>query len=471
MKGQPQQRLLPGALQPITARSISRPQQRVRTAVQSEERAAWALTITHRAAPPMASLGRARGSIARLNRAGEKASNGMALRYPRELLSEVLHGSLDDERPLAALLDVVFFASLSVVEGTIVRVAVVHHERGAAGLAEVRDSSPPEGYPEEPDPELAWDVTPLVPRPLDVGTLAKLSCGMEYGAQVVVIGGDEDHLRIEGIARRRKWTNGGDVVRIAAPRPGVLVFEMGFAEVLRFEAGERSTPALNVFGLDGPIRTAVGAIVGETGSGANFYTFTESALRDLIRRMRATGAGGIFALYAKEPDEALLSSMKLRRMSTAALAERIAEEKAKRLRAIWVPTEGRGADEVLTEHSARQRAADEARDRLDAAIEDVARMSAIDGAVIGGPGLAVYGAGIVLPSGEHGQVLRALDVEMNRTVPYPAHNRGARHRAAFHFAFTNPGAVAFVVSEDGPVSCVLRRDENVVLVQVHVPDT
>lgn len=48
---------------------------------------------------------------------------------------------------------------------------------------------------------------------------------------------------------------------------------------------------------------------------------------------------------------------------------------------------------------------------------------------------------------------------------------GARHAAAFLFAYVNPGALALVVSEDGPVHCALKIDHRVVVWPVYVPET
>jgi hypothetical protein len=58
------------------------------------------------------------------------------LRYPRNLLEEAW-GEVPET--LAALVDVVYFASQLREEGDVVRLAVAYHEGGAEGLASVRD--------------------------------------------------------------------------------------------------------------------------------------------------------------------------------------------------------------------------------------------------------------------------------------------------------------------------------------------
>jgi DNA integrity scanning protein DisA with diadenylate cyclase activity len=110
--------------------------------------------------------------------------------------------------------------------------------------------------------------------------------------------------------------------------------------------------------------------------------------------------------------------------------------------------------------------------RLDAAIDDVARISAIDGAVLAGQGLAIYGAGYLINSKQSTtfEVRVAEDVCASASRPMPPLT-GARHRAAFNFAFDNPGGIAFVVSEDGPVRCAMRADAHVLVWPVRIPET
>jgi hypothetical protein len=51
------------------------------------------------------------------------------------------------------------------------------------------------------------------------------------------------------------------------------------------------------------------------------------------------------------------------------------------------------------------------------------------------------------------------------------HPHGARHRAAINFAYKNPGGVAFVISEDGPVKCALRVGDEVIVWPVGILET
>ena len=407
----------------------------------------------------------------------------MSVSYPRDLLAgfledRVLRLSEAQREAAHALVDTLFFASLMVEEGESVGVAVVHHEAGAAGLAQVMDTDcdPEEGA------SPAWNVTAISRQRFDARSLAKLSRGIEYGTQLVVVGGTGAELWIEGIARRLPRTDGGDAMRIAAPRPGVLVFEEGFEEVLRFEAGERVPPGLDVLGRAGPVRAAVGAITGDSmtmigdsagpgGRAFYSYSYTESALLQLLRKMRATGDGAILAMLPRAPGEAVLDQIKYRLLDVTVLASRIHTHKRKQRAAFGVRI---ATVDTTTLHRDQVEALDAARaeaEALDAAIDDVARLSAIDGAVLTGPHLDLYGAGYIIPSKPLPlEPLLASDARMTDVQPYAARH-GARHHAAFSFAHENPGAVAFVVSEDGPVSCALRVEDRVVVWPVRLSET
>jgi hypothetical protein len=397
----------------------------------------------------------------------------VVLRYPREIVDELFKDTPAEpvqREVLQTLVDSIFFASLMIEEHEPVRVAIVHHGEGASGLAKVTDVSPDS----DDDPRLAWDVTEMVRGEFNPKTLAKLARGLEYGVQLVVVGGvTASEMWIDGIARRSERTDGGRVMRISAPRPGVLVFEWQQSEVLRFEAGERAPSTIDVLAEDGPLRVAIGKITLDPGSGEG-YSFCEWAIRKLLRKMRATGSGAIFAMHPSQPDIAVLDRVRYRPVDTMRFRDRIVDDRTKRFR--WI-LRGMGdqADHHLSTDEVRARevkrtAADAAEDALVAAIDDLARLSAIDGALLAGPQLEIYGAGYLVQSNSTPIVVRSLDVSMKRTKEYPA-QYGARHKAAFAFAHDTPGGVAFVVSEDGPVSCALRVGDQVVVWSVRVSET
>jgi hypothetical protein len=186
------------------------------------------------------------------------------LTYPRDAVRAFLQERDSDDtlafETLAALAETVFFTSLIHDENESVKIAIVFHEGGASGLRAVLNSSrdaPPD------DEEPAWDVTAIDARDFDPPTLAKLSKGLEYGRQSAVVGFCGGRLVIDGIARRLQTTNGGNVVRVAASRPGAFVVEYGASEWLRYEAGARMRPPFDVFDDDGPVLARLTEILSE----------------------------------------------------------------------------------------------------------------------------------------------------------------------------------------------------------------
>jgi hypothetical protein len=399
------------------------------------------------------------------------------LMYPNQVLSRTIAASQlemdsDEMNALAVLTDVLFFASLAVEEGDPVRLALVYHKYGATGLAGVYDGDPAE------EPPLAWDVTPFGPKPLDAALLAKFSRGLEYGTQLVVVGGhigDGGGLTIEGTARRRSNTDGGHVVRLAAPRAGVIAIERAYNEIWRFEAGQHVPSALDVIGEEGPIRSAISGIT--QGLDLKWVSFPANAtIRRLIRRMRRTCAGGILAIMPKNPCDNILQRVVYRYADPGLLSSRIRDYWNKESAVVNellrnAEKDVRDTSEVWERDSLRE-AADEASERLETTIDGIAQLSAIDGAVLAGPGLAIYGAGYKIPTPrDRVEVVRALDIAMKHTEQYDMRQHGTRHWAAVSFAYDNPNGIAFVISEDGPIKCALRIENHVAIWPVHVSET
>lgn len=399
----------------------------------------------------------------------------MSLLYPREMLAQIvkerdlqLESSARDT--LFSLVDTVFFASMMIEEGEPVRVAVVHVDGGAAELAEVKDASP-ETPEEQLSPALAWDVTQIDRRSFEPASIAKMSPAVRYGTHLIVVGGRAPDLWIDGIARRTPRTDGGGVTRIAAPRPGVVVFEEGYEELLRFDAGRRVPPSVNVFTNECPARKIISAITG-SGGHEHGYSDHEWALLSLLRKMRAVGHSAILALLPQEPDAAVVERVRYRRTDPGLLPKRIEAEWSALSATIAsaMPIEGKVDVEDAYDASEKRAQWGQTKDAVDTALDDIAQLAAIDGAVLVGPGLKVFGAGYLIPSDPNVRVHKALDPGMTSTEPLPERH-GARHQAAFSFADKNPGGVAFVVSEDGPVSCATKVEDRVVVWPVRILET
>jgi DisA bacterial checkpoint controller nucleotide-binding len=94
----------------------------------------------------------------------------------------------------------------------------------------------------------------------------------------------------------------------------------------------------------------------------------------------------------------------------------------------------------------------------------LANLTAIDGALVLDKrfGMLGFGAEVSaeLPTPE--RVYRALDAEGNERQPEAVENVGTRHRAAYRFVNDHPDGLAVVISQDGGVTFVAKRGEQVV---------
>ncbi|MBI2390836.1 MAG: DNA integrity scanning protein DisA nucleotide-binding domain protein [Deltaproteobacteria bacterium] len=83
-------------------------------------------------------------------------------------------------------------------------------------------------------------------------------------------------------------------------------------------------------------------------------------------------------------------------------------------------------------------------------------MTAIDGATVLDRNLALQAFGVILPVAHDIRVSFAVNPEASSLTEGDLACRGTRHRASATFAAEHPGAVVFVASEDGDVSCMFR---------------
>jgi len=94
----------------------------------------------------------------------------------------------------------------------------------------------------------------------------------------------------------------------------------------------------------------------------------------------------------------------------------------------------------------------------------LSNLTAIDGALVLDKRFGVLGFGAEvsaeLPTPE--RVWRALDTEGQLRRPEDVENVGTRHRAAYRFVNDHPDGLAVVISQDGGVSFVAKREQEVV---------
>jgi hypothetical protein len=380
------------------------------------------------------------------------------LQYPREAFAEVMREMPADEvAPILEALEAVFFASMLPEERATVRIGVVLELHGK--LEDIR------AYHEWRDrDERAWFVVRMAPQALSPQTLNQLAYGLAYGRDLVVVSSSDQGLVITGIARRSAFTDGGLVLRIAAPRPGALVLEGGKRQLgVRYEGGQVFPTDVDVFSSDGPALAAL------TACGMKGYLRT---LSEILRHARASASGALFLCVpeitgvpnqAKTPYTFQLPFL-LKQLKEA---ERLVDQRRSEIKS--------SEEEKATSSRSAQLDFEEGtiRAHSTAFVEMIGTIAAVDGAVVLGPECQVLNAGFIVGdmSSERPQFIDwCHDIRGERIERRPQAG-GARHATGFGVAWGVAGSVVFIVSADGPVTCALRLDDRLLAWSVHLLET
>ena len=407
-------------------------------------------------------------------------------KYPREHLHAALAASVpewlehaDLLEDLGELVDQVFFASLATEEGENLRFHVV--VAGKKKLEEVTDTEWPDVIPEEQEQEqeLAWTVMRIEPHRVDPKALVKLAGATEFGRTALVLDQrDEDgQLWIAGVARRNPRTNGGRVLVVSTSAPGAVSVYFEGRRIMRYERGLLVPPVVDVFSEAGVVTRAIRSSIPEfLARMKNIFisphNVGERVFSRLVRGMRATGHGGSVLVLPAIPEGDAAPKPKYRPLRPdvlSAQAQAYVDVRTESTKAAW------GAENLdefpFAEWKQRE---DVAEANLEAAVDDIARLTAPDGALLMGPEFAVLGAGYMVTGTGTGKVLdifEAFDAEGKRVSekPYALEQHGARHKAAATFV-SQSGGFAFVASEDGPLKVLVRHEERILLWRVELPE-
>jgi hypothetical protein len=353
---------------------------------------------------------------------------------------------------LTELAETLFFASLGAEEKELTRVALVWSPDGSSGLQRMTDAI---------SSEPCWDLLLFEkPRPFDVDVLIKTAPVTDFGISVLVIGGSGGGLVIEGVAHRRPSTLGPPPLILVADSPGSVAIFVAGTEIFRFERGMFRRSTLDVFTDE---RCPVFRLLNEYASSLNLeppfrrWSYPTHVARRLADSMRRTHHGGLLLFQPTEEHDSNAVSLPLKNPSF--LKDLIV--KANDI-AVYL-----SRDQSLPDYEdeglevTRSRYA-EATEDLHRAVNLVARLSAVDNAVLLGPGFSVIGAQFaVTSSAETLEVYEAHDETGAKFEKYDIKRHGSRHRAAVSFVSEAPGRLALLSSADGPLRCFLRHEGKV----------
>ena len=347
---------------------------------------------------------------------------------------------------LAELLTVVFFAGLDREEGALNPVRVVFvgglDLPPAASNAEAAELARPR-----------WSAIRFrKPRPFSAPQLVKLAAATAGEHMHVVVAYRHGMLAIIGLARESASGEGDPFLALVTARPGGLSIRSGRRQVLDYDHGRVRGAREDVLLSIGPVRRALEASALASGLSLLAVPAYLEVVRSLVGEMAAHGRGGILvfsvdaepALPANSPYETELDGA-----LTGILARLYAHER-ERANAPPVLTSQRQAASL---HAFLQAAL---IDQLEATIEELGALTALDGATVVARSLALAGFGVVLPLEHDEHVVEAHEASAARTKPFDLRARGTRHRAAATHARRHPGSIVFVASTDGHLGCFFR---------------
>jgi sensor domain DACNV-containing protein len=353
-------------------------------------------------------------------------------------------GASDDL--LAQLLSTIFWAGLETYEGQHNPIGVVY-----LGTSEV-DFVFPEGSETGAAPLYQWKVLRFAtPRAFEVGELVKLAVAGAGRRIYTAVNIARDHsLVISGLVHEGFNVDPDPFVKIIASRPGCLSIRSGSDLLLGYERGTILTRE-HVGFSGGPVRRALEAMSRAADLDEDAVGDYVHAVRSLVGEMAAHGRGGILIVSDEEhPDITSAAPYRMVHDSSLSallkLARRLGRAGHGGPRSRTAPTDA--AFGIVLRNAFLTEA--------ERVTQEIGALTAIDGALVVDRNLALRAFGVVLPVGHPAALAEASDEEGRHVRPIDLGSRGTRHRAGATYAADHPGAIVFVASEDGQISCMFR---------------
>ncbi|WP_437281567.1 putative sensor domain DACNV-containing protein [Sorangium sp. So ce375] len=349
---------------------------------------------------------------------------------------------------LTQLIETLFFASMATEEGRLNPIGVVFAER----LANFESGEP------------AWDLVRFgAPVAFDAEHLANLAPASAWPRSFLAVVPVEGSLVIAGIAGAHGHSSLAldQLVRVVAPKPGVVAVYRGDWEVVRYERGAvRTWMPKNRPQLDSIERTVA------RDQASSLVRNARSYLLRIVEGMVELGRGGLLVILG--PGEGLPQlfgeegnqlDTEVKRLDPAlGLGSAIVDLAGAR--------EAHPPDEQRKSPGAAARDSEQVlqrSERVNQVLDLIVRLTTVDGAVVMSHALDVlaFGAKLPPPRAIISEVFAATpDQRMDASLSLDA--RGTRHRAAAAFVAGYPERIAFIVSQDGNAATFQEIDGKVV---------
>jgi hypothetical protein len=357
------------------------------------------------------------------------------------------------DEELVQLFTTIFFAGLDTHEGEHNPISVVF--LGRSHVEYVLSERSAMDVP----PVYQWKILRFTsPRPFAGRELVKLAvAGADrriYSAVGVL---NDGRLAITGLGREGVHVGPDPFVRITAPRPGCLSIRGGRDLAIEYERGIVVTVGDDGAFAGGPVRRTLETIARSAGMDGDTVSRYLDAVVVLVREMVAHGRGGIL-IISQDEHPVVAESAPYRLVldfslgALLRLAWRVREKTQREPRDFEADSATAGTSEHVAFGALLRNAFQTEAERV---IEELGRLTAIDGAVLLNRSLALVAFGMILPVRQQIEVVEAADPGAEGDVHHiDLGSRGTRHRAAATYAAEHPGSVVFISSEDGEVSCL-----------------
>jgi hypothetical protein len=276
---------------------------------------------------------------------------------------------------------------------------------------------------------------------------------------------DDGGLGISGLAREGLNAGPDPFVKIIASRPGCLTIRSGRELVVEYERGTILTAGNGkAFSAESVHRTLT-AIAHSADVNDMVVPHYLDAVDFLVREILAHGRGGILIISAEErpsvgesaPYRMAVDSSLAGLLRLAWRIEAWQESDPPALEGQIEPSAAASADRPPDPAFGRL-LRNAFRTEAERVVEELGRLTAIDGAVLLNRELALVAFGLILPVGQTIAVEEAMRAHNGRAISVELGSRGTRHRAGATYAAEHPGSVVFVASEDGQLSCMICEE-------------
>ncbi|MBN1208580.1 MAG: hypothetical protein JXB05_27215 [Myxococcaceae bacterium] len=365
---------------------------------------------------------------------------------------------------LTQLVETMLFASMATEEGRLTPVGIVFAENTLPFYAEAP----------------AWDFVQLASSlDFEVNSIAKLASVCGSRDSLLVVMPKSETLALVGIATphsRRFSTDTDDLVRILTLKPGVISVRSGASEIVRYERGKLRRKIPFPLGRGKQWRAQLDSIEQTVFREElpRLQVDVVDSLLQIVQGMVQLGHGGLLCVLGPddEPGSLLNGAKKLRAPLPFGVALRdmykaqLVDNSNTANRLSFEPRNSRPPTEEEERDAEDARAAASRVSRL---VEQIARLTTFDGAVVMSHALEVLAFGVKLSSKKEEdkkeeEVPTVLSVTEDRRPgqAWPLATRGTRHRAAAFFAKQHPRGLAFIVSQDGDAAIFQKLESELV---------